>query len=104
MNPRFQGRNVPDPARFLRALAAAAATGVLVYAAVVRVGLPRLARQLTPQARDWLRRAFAEHPFGVLAGVLVIAGILALPPLGVFRLVYGPFRGTVTTRSVQDEE
>ena len=40
-----------------------------------------------------LRDGLRAHPFRMLGAVLVAAGVLALPVLAVFRLVYGPLTG-----------
>jgi hypothetical protein len=48
--------------------------------------------RLTRAHVDWLRQAFDRHPAVVLGAIVVIAAVLALPVLGVFRLTYGPLR------------
>jgi hypothetical protein len=52
-----------------------------------------IARDLTPAQIAWLRRAFLEHPWLVLASLAVVAAILALPMLLAFRLSFGPMKG-----------
>jgi hypothetical protein len=79
--------------RTIRALAASVATGVAVYVTVVRLGLPSIARSLSPEQVDWLRRGFATHPWLVMSSAMVIALVLALPVLIAFRLAFGPMRG-----------
>jgi uncharacterized membrane protein YcjF (UPF0283 family) len=79
--------------RTIRALAASVATGVAVYVTVVRLGLPSIARSLSPEQVDWLRRAFATHPWLVMSSAMVMALALALPVLIAFRLAFGPMRG-----------
>ena len=77
----------------LRAFVASFAAGVVVYVLVVRAALPAIARTLTPEQIEWLRRAFATHPWVVLASIMLIATVLALPVLLAFRLAFGPMRG-----------
>jgi len=79
--------------RTIRALAASVATGVAVYVIVVRVALPSIARSLSSEQVDGLRRAFATHPWLVMSSVMVTALVLALPVLIAFRLAFGPMRG-----------
>ena len=79
--------------RAIQAFAASLVTGFVVYVLVVRVALPIVARSLTPGQIDWLRQAFATHPWLVMSGIMAVALILALPVLIVFRLTYGPMRG-----------
>lgn len=79
--------------RLVRAFFASVATAVVIYVLVVRVALPAVARSLTPGQIDWLRRAFAAHPWLVMSSTMVVALILALPVLIAFRLAYGPMRG-----------
>jgi hypothetical protein len=81
-----------DPRRLARAIAASAATGAAIYTLVVRVALPTLEARLTRENVDWLRQAFDRHPATVLGVIVVIAAVLALPVLGVFRWIYGPLR------------
>lgn len=78
--------------KMVRALAASAATGLLIYLLVMQVALPRFADGLTAENREWLREAFVRHPIGILSAIAGIAAVLALPVLGVFRWVYGPLR------------
>jgi hypothetical protein len=75
-----------------RAIAASAATGAAIYVLVIRVALPALQARLTRQQVDWLRQAFETHPAAVLAAIVAIAGVLALPVFGIFRWTYGPLR------------
>jgi len=79
--------------RLVRAFVASVATAVVIYVLVVRVGLPAVARSLTPGQIDWLRQAFATHPWVVMSSIMVVALVLALPVLIAFRLAYGPMRG-----------
>jgi len=79
--------------RLVRAFVASVATAVVVYVLVVRVGLPAVARSLTPGQIDWLRQAFTTHPWVVMSSIMVVALALALPVLIAFRLAYGPMRG-----------
>jgi hypothetical protein len=82
-----------DVRRLVRAFTASIATATVVYLIVIRAALPALTRRLTSTQIDWLRRAFGEHPWMVLASLALIAAILALPVLVAFRIVYGPMRG-----------
>jgi hypothetical protein len=79
--------------RLVRAFVASVATAVVIYVLVVRVGLPAVARSLTPGQIDWLRQAFTTHPWVVMSSIMVVALVLALPVLIAFRLAYGPMRG-----------
>jgi uncharacterized protein (UPF0303 family) len=79
--------------RTIRALAASVATGVAIYVMVVRMALPSIARSLSSEQVDWLRRAFATHPWLVMSSLMTIALVLALPVLVAFRLAFGPMRG-----------
>jgi len=79
--------------RLVRAFVASVATAVVIYVLVVRVGLPAVARSLTPGQIDWLRQAFTTHPWVVMSSITVVALVLALPVLIAFRLAYGPMRG-----------
>jgi hypothetical protein len=79
--------------RLIRALIASLATGISVYLLVMRGAMPAIARGLTPTQIAWLRRAFLEHPWLVLASLAVVAAILALPVLLTFRLAFGPMKG-----------
>ncbi|HEY3157732.1 MAG TPA: hypothetical protein VGJ78_02130 [Vicinamibacterales bacterium] len=65
--------------RTIRAFVASVATGLVVYVLVVRVALPAVARSLSPEQIEWLRRAFLTHPWLVMSAILVIAMVLALP-------------------------
>jgi hypothetical protein len=76
--------------RLLRALLAAAGTGVAIYFIVMNVALPAFAESLSDEQVASLRQAFAERPYVVMSLVLAVAGLLALPVLGVIRWVYGP--------------
>jgi len=85
-----------DPAvlrRTIRAFVASVVTALVVYVLVVRVGLPAVARSLTPGQIDWLRQAFTTHPWVVMSSIMAVALVLALPVLIAFRLAYGPMRG-----------
>ena len=77
----------------IRAFLASVATGVVVYLIVIRGALPLLTRRLTSDQIEWLRTAFDAYPWAVLGGIAIIAAILALPVLMVFRIVYGPMKG-----------
>jgi hypothetical protein len=77
----------------IRALIASLVTGISVYLLVMRGAMPAIARGLTPTQIAWLRRAFLEHPWLVLASLAVVAAILALPVLLTFRLAFGPTKG-----------
>ena len=79
--------------RTVRAFAASAVTGIVVYFLVVRAALPAIARRLSSEQVEWLRRAFATHPWLVLSSMTVVALVLALPVLIAFRLAYGPMGG-----------
>jgi hypothetical protein len=79
--------------RMVRAFLASVATGIVVYLIVIRGALPLLTRRLTSEQIDWLRSAFDDHPWVVLGSIAMIAAILALPVLAVFRIVYGPMKG-----------
>ena len=79
--------------RMIRAFLASVATGVVVYLIVIRGALPLVTRRLTSEQIDWLRSAFDNHPWAVLGSIAIIAAILALPVLVVFRIVYGPLKG-----------
>ena len=81
-----------DPRRLARAIAASAATGAAIYTLVIRVALPMVQARLTHAHVDWLRQAFDRHPTVMLGAIVVIAAVLALPVLGVFRLTHGPLR------------
>jgi len=78
--------------RMIRAFLASVATGVVVYLIVIRGALPLVTRRLTSEQIDWLRSAFDNHPWAVLCSIAIIAAILALPVLVVFRIVYGPLK------------
>src|SRR5262245_37980 len=88
------GMAAADPRRLARAIAASAATGAVIYTLVIRVALPTLHARLTHADVDWLRQAFEQHPAAVLGAIAVIAAVLALPVLGVFRWTYGPLRAS----------
>ena len=81
-----------ERARLGRALLASTAAGIVVYVLVVHAGLPALAAWLPPEGREWLRRAFAEHPARVLAAIVAASALLALPVLGAFLWASGPRR------------
>ena len=78
--------------RLVWATAASAGTGGLIYLLVMRGALPALQAWLTPAQVEWLRQAFAHHPTATLGAIAALAALLALPVLGVFRYVYGPWR------------
>ena len=78
----------------MRAIVASAATGAAIYTLVFRVALPMVEARLTRAHVDWLRQAFERYPAAVLGAIVVIAAVLTLPVLGVFRLTYGPLRAS----------
>jgi hypothetical protein len=83
----------PDARRRLfSAFVASAITGVVIYTLAIRLALPTLEARVTRAQIEWLRRAFEQHPLMVLGAIVVLAAVLALPVLGVFRWVYGPLR------------
>ena len=92
--PTSTGLGIPatDPRRLARAIAASAATGAAIYTLVIRFALPAVEARLTREHVDWLRQAFDRHPVAVLGSIVLIAAVLALPVLGVFRWAYGPLR------------
>jgi hypothetical protein len=76
--------------RLLATFAASAITSVVIYTIAIRLVLPALEARVTRAQVEWLRRAFEQHPLMVLGAIVVLAAVLALPVLGVFRWVYGP--------------
>jgi hypothetical protein len=88
--------NAPrDPvfrARLTRALLASTVTGAVILAGM-RAAQPAIALSLTAEQVEWLRRAFAEHPWMVLATLTLMSLIFALPVLLAFRLAFGPITG-----------
>jgi hypothetical protein len=80
-----------DRRRLVRAVAAAAATGLVIHVLVMHVALPALTKRMTYEHVEWLATSFAEHPVAVVAAVVLFAAVLALPVLGAFRWAYGPF-------------
>jgi hypothetical protein len=80
----------PDRGRLLRATAASATTGAVVYLIVMQWALPAVQTRLTPSQIEWLRDAMMHHHVAVLVAIVVIAGVLGLPVLMVFRWIYGP--------------
>jgi hypothetical protein len=79
--------------RLAAAMLVSVAVGAAIYWFVIVRGLPALAHHLSDEQVLALRDSFRTHPFRVLSAVLVAAGVLALPVLAVFRLVYGPLTG-----------
>ena len=84
--------------RLVLATCGAAATGVIMYLLVVRLGLPALAVRLTDAEVGWLRETFRVHPRLVAGAILAAAAALALPVPVVFRVMYGPLRGRASER------
>lgn len=81
-------------ARLARAFGASVAAGAAMYWLVLGLALPALATRLSEARVEWLRAGFRSHPILVLGAVGLSAVVLALPVLGVFRLVYGPLAGS----------
>jgi hypothetical protein len=79
------------PVMFVAATAASATTGVAMYLVVMGLLLPAVEAWLTPSHVAWLRQAFMHRPSLVLAAIAVVSAVLALPLLGVFRWVSGPW-------------
>ena len=92
LRPPMSSRSPVRLRRLLRAVLASTATGVVVYFTVMHLALPTLAAKLSPHGREWLRQALATHPYWVMAAVVGLAAIAALPVLAMFRFVYGPRR------------
>ena len=65
----------------LKALLAAAVTGAAMLVLVQYVVLPKLARNVTPAQRIWLRDAFMTHTGWFLFANVVLVAILSLPVL-----------------------
>ncbi len=65
----------------VKALLAAAVTGAAMLLLVQNVLLPKLARDVTPAQRIWLRDAFMTHTGWVLFAIVALAAILSLPVL-----------------------
>jgi hypothetical protein len=86
----------PPQRRLVRAILASAATGAAIYFLVMHVAFPALVARLTPAHIDALRQMFAQHPALVLIGIVCLSALLALPVLGVFRWVHGPFEFRLT--------
>jgi hypothetical protein len=85
-------RLTPEARRQLvRAMVASAAAGCVIYVLVTLVAFPLLQARLTGSQVEWLRQAFDRHPGAVLGAIAAVAALLALPVLGVFRWVYGPW-------------
>jgi hypothetical protein len=80
----------PDRGRLLRATAASATAGAVVYLIVMQWALPAVQTRLTPSQIEWLRDAMMHHHVAVLLTIVAITGMLGLPVLMVFRWVYGP--------------
>jgi hypothetical protein len=70
---------------------------VATYSLVTRLLLPGLSARLSVEQVGWLHQAFVDHPAGVLAALMGISAVLALPVILVFRWVYGPFRPSSTS-------
>jgi hypothetical protein len=74
--------NNPDqPGRLVKALLAAAVTGVAELGVVRYVLLPRLAHALTRDQVQWLRDAFATHTVWFLLSIFALTAVLGLPVL-----------------------
>ena len=74
-------RNVDRVNRKVKALLAAAVTGVAMLALVQYVMLPKLARDVNRAQRIWLRDAFMTHTSWLLLAIVALAAILSLPVL-----------------------
>ena len=74
-------RNVDRVNRKVKALLAAAVTGVAMLALVQYVMLPKLALDVNPAQRIWLRDAFVTHTGWLLLAIVALAAILSLPVL-----------------------
>jgi hypothetical protein len=83
-----------DLGKLLRAMAASVAVGVGIYLFVIEWALPSVQSRLTPAQIEFLRQSMTHYPAAVLFAVTAIAAVLALPVLIVFRVMYGPLRGT----------
>lgn len=77
-----------DARRAIPALVAAAATGAVIYALTMYIALPGLADRTPHTQVEWLRQAFTDHPYVVMATILWISTLLGLPVLAVFWFVY----------------
>jgi hypothetical protein len=98
MRLRREGIADVERPRLLAAIAASAVAGALIYWFVITLGLPGLAERLAPPQIEWLRETARSHPGRLIAGVALASGLLALPVLLVFRVVYGPFTGAARGR------
>ena len=67
--------------RKVKALLAAAVTGVAILVLVRYVMLPGVAREMTPAQRMWLRDAFMSNTVWLLFAIVALAAILSLPVL-----------------------
>jgi NADH:ubiquinone oxidoreductase subunit 2 (subunit N) len=98
MRPWDNAPLTPDhQRRLINALLASAATGAVIYVLVMHVALPWLQTRLTEAQIEWLRRAFADHPFIVLGTIVVTAAVLGLPVLLAFWWVYRRGRASVAS-------
>jgi len=82
-----------DGRRLAAAMLVSVAVGAAIYWFAIVRGLPAVAHRLSDEQILALRDGLRTHPFRMLGAVLVAAGVLALPVLVVFRLVYGPLAG-----------
>jgi hypothetical protein len=82
-----------DGRRLAAAMLVSVAVGAAIYWFVIVRGLPAVAHRLSDEQILALRNGLRTHPLRVLGAVLGAAALLALPVLGVFRLVYGPLSG-----------
>ncbi len=67
--------------RLVKALLAAALTGMVELGLVQYVLLPGLARGLTTNQVQWLRETIAGHTTGFLLAIVALTAVLALPVL-----------------------
>lgn len=74
-------RDLDQLNRKMKALLAAAATGAATLVLLQYAVLPKLARDVSPAQRAWLRDAFRTHTGWVLLAIAALAAIFALPVL-----------------------
>lgn len=67
----------------MKALIGAALTGAAILTLVKYFLLPNVIVGATPAQREWLRNAFLMHTGWVLAGIVAVAAVFALPILAV---------------------
>jgi uncharacterized membrane-anchored protein len=65
----------------LKPLLAAVVAGAAMLALVQYVMLPKLARDLAPAQRIWLRNAFLTHSVWVLFAIVALTAVFSLPVL-----------------------